>query len=420
MKKENKKNFLNLVTFRNTIIFVLIFGNIIFNKLYASIKIGEIFYINEILLFLLYLTIEKKFHSGFKYFLLLLPFPLISILIFEYEIYNVFKDYAIFYYPFVIYILVTKNIEIKNSVNFVISKTKFIYPYLPLYFSIYYVFTKRPFRATEAVCFSIILYFYAKLETEDTYKYFEDYLFYSFMFFLALQHRSSILTVTILIGYLVTKKIQLKSVLIILLSAITCYSLYIFVDKSEFISLERGINEIENRSQELLISTNCEIDNSLAIEKYLEINKLNKENFPENYFKLFCGWTNIEWRIEIWSSVLDELRPVKDNLVINTLGEDLILRGVENKNIPEYMVFNSLNKLRNAHNTFLTFLARFGFVPFVFMSIFLTYLFFRNYFNYLYLFLPFVQTFFDPILDGPVLAIPFYFIFFSTLIYKKY
>ena len=175
-----KKDFLNLVALRNSIIFVLIFGNVIFNKLYASIKIGEIFYVNEILLFLLYLTIEKKFHSGFKYFLLLLPFPLFSILIFEYETYNVFKDYAIFYYPFVIYILVTKNIEIKNSVDFVISKTKFIYPYLPIYFSIYYVFTKRPLRATEAVCFSIILYFYAKLETEDTYKYFEDYLFYSF------------------------------------------------------------------------------------------------------------------------------------------------------------------------------------------------------------------------------------------------
>ena len=80
--------------------------------------------------------------------------------------------------------------------------------------------------------------------------------------------------------------------------------------------------------------------------------------------------TNIEWRIEIWSSALEELRPVKDNLVINTLGEDLILRGVEKKKIPEYMLLSSLNKLRNAHNTFLTFLARFGFVPFVLMSIF--------------------------------------------------
>ena len=248
-----------------------------------------------------------------------------SIFISENEIYNVFKDYAIFYYPFVICILVTKNLEIKNSVDFVISKTKFIYPYLPIYFSIYYVFTKRPLRATEAVCFSIILYFYAKLETEDTYKYFEDYLFYSFLFFLTFQHRSSILTVTILIGYLVTKKIQLKSVFIILLSAITCYSLYIFVDKSEFISIDRGINEIVNRNEELLTSTNCEIDDSLAVEKYIEINKLNKEDFPENYFKYICGWTNIEWRIEIWSSVLEELRPVKDNLVINTLGEDLIL-----------------------------------------------------------------------------------------------
>ena len=95
---------------------------------------------------------------------------------------------------------------------------------------------------------------------------------------------------------------------------------------------------------------------------------------------------------EIWSSVLEELRPVKDNLVINTLGEDLILRGVEKKKIPEYMLLSSLNKLRNAHNTFLTFKG-FGFVPFVLMSIFLTYLLIRNYFNYLFYFCLLLPTF---------------------------
>ena len=54
-------------------------------------------------------------------------------------------------------------------------------------------------------------------------------------------------------------------------SAITCYSLYIFVDKSEFISMDRGINEIVNRNEELLTSTNCEIDDSLAVENILRL-----------------------------------------------------------------------------------------------------------------------------------------------------
>ena len=33
--------------------------------------------------------------------------------------------------------------------------------------------------------------------------------------------------------------------------------------------------------------TNCEIDDSLAVEKYIEINKLNKEDFPEIILNIF-------------------------------------------------------------------------------------------------------------------------------------
>ena len=70
--------------------------------------------------------------------------------------------------------------------------------------------------------------------------------------------------------------------------------------------------------------------------------------------------------------------------------------------------------LRNAHNTFLTGALRFGILFFlitIFYLIKTSLTVFKNDKNILFVFLPFIQTFFDPLLDGPVLAVPFYFIF---------
>lgn len=412
-KDLNKKNIEILV------LFILIFGNVFLNKAFASIKIGSFLYINEILLFTLFLALKNSLKVGVKFLLILLPIPLYSIFNTDYEIYNILKDYAILYYPYVIFVFLSNDKKLPQLVREVILKYKFLYPYLPLYYFISYFFASSPLRATEAVCFSLIFFYYCKFINNYSYSKFEEFLFYTFLFFLSLQHRSSILILIFLLIYLIIFKFKKSNFLLIALSAIFCISFYLINEEFNILEMERGIEEIQNRNNELTNATDCSQDKEENISQYLNVTNTSLSQYPKDYFLYLCGWSNIEWRLVLWSSSLNELNPVINNLFKNTLGQDLILTGVDEKLIPEYMVQNSVEKLRNLHNTFLTFLVRFGFFPFLLTIILLTKLLLNNYRHSFPIFLVFIQSFFDPILDGPVMAIPFYLLFFSTILLNK-
>ena len=46
------------------------------------------------------------------------------------------------------------------------------------------------------------------------------------------------------------------------------------------------------------------------IDKFLAEQNKKIEDFPDDYFKYIDGWTNIQWRIEIYKASIKELNPL--------------------------------------------------------------------------------------------------------------
>jgi len=129
-----------------------------------------------------------------------------------------------------------------------------------------------------------------------------------------------------------------------------------------------------------------------------------------------CNWTNIEWRLTLWKTASYQITDSGNYLFRNTFGENIIKKFYDDDLLPKYMFHgNKESGLRNLHNSFLTLIYRVGLIPFC--------LIFFVFFNYLrnlkysewFMFFVLIQTFFDPIIDGPVFAIPYYWILFYKI-----
>ena len=91
---KNKIPNIDQKSIQEIVIFLLIFGNAVFLKEFATLKIEPFFYINEALLIILSLTLLKKNLNLIKYFLLLLPLPLYSLIANKYTLNLILQDYA--------------------------------------------------------------------------------------------------------------------------------------------------------------------------------------------------------------------------------------------------------------------------------------------------------------------------------------
>ena len=143
--------------FTKLIVFLLIFGNAIVGKPFSSIRIDFV-YINEILLGTLFLLFYKKNVSFLYKILVLLTIPFYQIFINDYYFVDVLRDYALIYYPIVIYLVLGFDGKLLNITKELILKSYFMIPYLPLI----YLINKWLFnnlRFTEIVVFSTIFYF---------------------------------------------------------------------------------------------------------------------------------------------------------------------------------------------------------------------------------------------------------------------
>ena len=291
----------------SSIIFVLIYGNSLLNKSFASLKIGEFFYINELLIFVLFLLSKNKLKQSFCYFIVLIPITLYSTLINNFEIYNVLKDFALLYYPFVIVVILISNPSFCEFVINNILKFKKAIPFMPFYLFIFYSITDLEMRMTEAVCFSILFYFSAEFLMDKKFQTSKQLLFYTFLFVLSYQHRSSQLVILILLIFMFVSK-DIKNVYRQISIGLAFSLIILSFFPEELINREsyRNFNSVNTRYTEIVnfqeIDCKNSSDNLIAAEEYFEFEYDLSTTFPEDYFKYSCGWSNIQWRLVIWSA----------------------------------------------------------------------------------------------------------------------
>ena len=122
------------------IIFILIFANILIGKTFASLNFSDFFYINEILIGLyLFINYQKIQKIYFLIFLTSLP-PLFQVYFKGYSLIDVFTDYALFYYPFILFNLFRYDDSLKNIIQSIIGVMERFFPFFPLYYFIAFSF----------------------------------------------------------------------------------------------------------------------------------------------------------------------------------------------------------------------------------------------------------------------------------------
>ena len=167
-----------------------------------------------------------------------------------------------------------------------------------------------------------------------------------------------------------------------------------------------GLNEVsEDISEAFSPITNC--------TEYFESNPRSNLEYSDSEV---CVYSNIEWRLTLWQAAFNNTIRSNNNLFRNTFGENIVQTLYDEELIPKYMYYRNIdNGLRNLHNSFLTLFYRIGLIPSLFIfSIFIYYLSKLKRFEW-FMFLILIQTFFDPILDGPVFSIPYYWILFYQI-----
>lgn len=383
----------------NSLLFsFLILGNVLLGKAYANLNIFGFIYINELVIGLLIVLNVKKLKKLPYFIIILIIPPMFQIFTKNLEFKYVFQDYALIYYPIIIFLLLSSNQEFNKNIRFVLEKFEPFIPFITLYYFIFYTFNNY-LRSTEIVVLSFLFFYTTK---NKRYNNFEYTLFYLFIFVFVLQARSSMLISVIIIIFLIAvKKIAFKQLGLILFLFVILVFLYSNINISD--GPYKDIDLIHNRNSEILNSTECQ-DYFENIEKDIIENQE-------------CEWSNIEWRLVLWEVSLKKLFTDDNYLIKNDLGINLIEVLIDENKISEQMYSPAYNLgLRNLHNSFITALYRFGVIPTVFLLI-LIFIFFRKYLleKKYFMFFPFIlvlETLSDPILDGPVFAIPFYIILF--------
>lgn len=382
----------------NLLFSFLILGNVLLGKAYANLNIFGFVYINELVIGLLViLNIKKLKKLPYLIITLIIP-PIFQIFTKNLEFKYVFQDYALVYYPIIIFLLLSINPEFNKNIRFVLEKFEPFIPFITLYYFIFYTFNNY-LRSTEIVVLSFLFFYSTKNKSYNSFKYI---LFYLFIFIFVLQARSSMLISVIIIIFLVTvKEISLKQLVLILFSFVILIFLYLNLNISD--GPYKDIDQIQNRNYEILNSTEC--------QDYYENIKIEIIENQE------CEWSNIEWRLVLWEASLKKLFTEDNYLIKNDLGINLIEVLIDENKISEQMFSPAYNLgLRNLHNSFITALYRFGVIPTALLLV-LIFILFRKYLleKKYFMFLPFIlllETLSDPILDGPVFAIPFYIILF--------
>jgi len=370
------------------VLFLLIFGNAFIGKPFAQLRF-EFIYINEFLFAALFLLFYRKNINFLYQAVLLLLIPMYQVLLKNYYFIDVLKDYALIYYPVVIYLVQSFDNKLIKMTKELFQKLFFIIPYIPLL----YLINKWLFnnlRFTEIVVFSTIFYF-----QEDTSKFknYQKYIFYIFFFIAVFQHRSSMLMIVIVITFLyLNDKILKKELFIIFLAIVIVLPLV-------FSSVIQDIFEV------LTPVTNC--------TSFFNENPRTDLKYSSSEV---CNWTNIEWRLTLWKTASYQIIDSGNYLFRNTFGENIIKKFYDDDLLPKYMFHgNKESGLRNLHNSFLTLIYRVGLIPFcLIFYVFFNYLRNLEYFEW-FMFLVLIQTFFDPIIDGPVFAIPYYWILFYKI-----
>lgn len=391
----------------NNIFFsLLILGNVLLGKAYANLNIFGYFYINELVISLLIILNLKKLKKiQYTIIVLIIP-PMFQIFTKNLEFKNVFQDYALVYYPIIIYLLLRDNQDFSKNIEYILEKFEPFIPFITLYYFIFYNFYNY-LRSTEIVVLSFLFFYSTK---KKRYKNFEFFLFHLFIFIFVLQARSSMLISAITIFFLISlNKINIKELGLILFSLVIVIFFYLNLNIS--VSPFKDINQIQYRNSEILNSTDC--------KDYFE--NLDDEISGNQE----CEWSNIEWRLVLWEASLKKLFTSSDILIRNNLGINLVEVLLDENKISKQMFSPAYNSgLRNLHNSFITALYRFGIIPTLLLlillfKIFRKYILEKNYF----MFFPFIlllETLSDPILDGPVFAIPFYIILFFINLENDY
>lgn len=379
-------------------IFLLIIGNTIIGKPFASLRIDFI-YINEFLLAVLFILFYKKNISFLFKVIILLIIPLYQILIKDYYFVDVLRDFALFYYPIVVFLTLGFDNKLLDMTKELLNRLIFIIPYLPLIYLINKILFDN-LRFTEIVVFSLIFYF-----QEDTSKFknYQKYIFYIFFFISVLQHRSSILTVIVIFTFLYLKgKISRQDIIKILLSILIVISLASSTDNISSLEFKKATEDVVEIFEP---PTNC--------SEYFKNNPKPDEGYSETEV---CDWTNIEWRLTLWKAGFYHIFDNGNYLFRNTFGENIVQKLYNKRIIPQYMYYQNIeNGLRNLHNSFLTLFYRIGLIPsFLIFFAFLYYLSNLKNFEW-FMLLILIQTFFDPILDGPVFSIPYFWILFYQI-----
>lgn len=407
MKNKNKLNVLFISS--------ILFGNVFLGKIFASLNFFNFIYINEIILGLIILLNVKQLKQLTLVIPILLITPIYSIVINNYPLIEVLRDFALIYYPVIIFFILKNSNSLVIDTEIVLSIFKKIYIYIPLiYFFLFPIFNNKFnflfIRPTEIINFSLLFF---ALMFNNKKQILNLFLFFTPLLFFVLMHRSSIIVFTIsLILFMFTFRFDIKQILIILISLLTIFVLYNslinfytnldFHQNMNFLSVRKDRHQIFERSLEIKDIEYC--------EQYYY-------NNPNSGLER-CVWSNIEFRTVLWKAVLKDPEIKKNFLIRNYFGVNFVNESIKNKIVPFQMYDSALKGgLRNPHNSILNLIYRTGLIPFfLLMFLYLSKLkiiVYNNLSNLIFLILV-IQTTLDPLFEGPIFSVTYFWLFWYT------
>ena len=179
-----------------------------------------------------------------------------------------------------------------------------------------------------------------------------------------------------------------------------------------------GYDSISTQLDKCIYNEDCDDEKIKALLFFIESRN--------NLYSEYVCTDNILWRIYLWQeAVKDQSSSVDTILFGKGVGFSIPVGTILESDLRYFCYMDSISIepiLRNAHNTFLTIYYRFGVINSLILLSALIYKLILPYKKNLYSFLLSISilTFFEPVLDAPIVAIPFWFIVFSYIKYISY
>jgi hypothetical protein len=145
-----------------------------------------------------------------------------------------------------------------------------------------------------------------------------------------------------------------------------------------------------------------------------------------NLYSEYICTDNILWRTHLWKKAVKDQSSSVDTIFFGKgVGFSIPVATILKSDLRYFCYLDSISNepiLRNAHNTFLTIYYRFGVINSLILFSVLMNLLILPHIKNLYSFLLSISilTIFEPVLDAPIVAIPFWFILFSYIKYISY